>query len=72
MTLKSLLARGRYGFQQERDALIGAFIKIREGVYKGHKGRVKNIKGKNVQVELEAQMRVVLGKFFDELSNLLF
>ncbi|XP_071920979.1 putative transcription elongation factor SPT5 homolog 1 isoform X2 [Coffea arabica] len=56
----SMNARGRYGFQQERDALIGAFIKIREGVYKGHKGRVKNIKGKNVQVELEAQMRVVL------------
>nr|XP_027087859.1 putative transcription elongation factor SPT5 homolog 1 [Coffea arabica] len=56
----SMNARGRYGVQQERDALIGAFIKIRKGVYKGHKGRVKSIKGKNVQVELEAQMRVVL------------
>lgn len=56
----SVNARGRYEGQQEHDALIGAFVKIRKGVYKGHKGRVKDIKGKNVKVELEAQMRVVL------------
>ncbi|KAL3520615.1 hypothetical protein ACH5RR_018764 [Cinchona calisaya] len=67
----SMNAGGRYRSAREHDALVGAFIKIRKGVYKGHKGRVKEIKGKTVQVELEAQMRVVpvsLDKITDNMN----
>ncbi|KAL9245104.1 hypothetical protein vseg_018792 [Gypsophila vaccaria] len=41
------------------DALIGTTIKIRLGPYKGYRGRVKDIKGSTVRVELESQMKEV-------------
>ncbi|KAL7154912.1 hypothetical protein ABFS83_03G036100 [Erythranthe nasuta] len=39
--------------------LVGAAVKIRVGHYKGSKGRVVEIKGSTVRVELESQMKVV-------------
>ncbi|RAL37870.1 hypothetical protein DM860_000564 [Cuscuta australis] len=47
--------RGRGG----QDALIGAAVNIRLGPFKGCKGRVVDLKGTSVRVELEAQMKVV-------------
>ncbi|KAL8059507.1 hypothetical protein ABFX02_03G092200 [Erythranthe guttata] len=41
------------------DSLIGAAVKIRLGHYKGCKGRVVDVKGTTVRVELESQMKVV-------------
>ncbi|XP_021760950.1 putative transcription elongation factor SPT5 homolog 1 [Chenopodium quinoa] len=41
------------------DSLIGTTIKIRLGPYKGYRGRVKDIKGTTVRVELESQMKEV-------------
>ncbi|KAF3653304.1 putative transcription elongation factor SPT5 -like protein 1 [Capsicum annuum] len=56
-----LLRRHRGG--RGHDALVGADVKIRLGPFKGCKGRVVDIKGTSVRVELEAQMKVVTGKF---------
>lgn len=42
---------------------MGAFVKVRAGHHKGCKGRVKEVKGDTVRIELEAQMRIVTGKF---------
>ncbi|CAL1412672.1 unnamed protein product [Linum trigynum] len=50
--------RGRGG-RGGHDALIGTTIKIRQGPFKGYRGRVKDIKGQSVRVELESQMKVV-------------
>ncbi|KAK4490177.1 hypothetical protein RD792_000834 [Penstemon davidsonii] len=50
---------GRHGGGRGHDALVGATIKIRLGHYKGCKGRVKDVKGSMVRVELESQMKVV-------------
>lgn len=47
--------RGRGG----QDGLIGAAVNIRLGPFKGCKGRVVDLKGTSVRVELEAQMKVV-------------
>lgn len=41
---------------------MGAFVKIRSGQYKGCKGRVKDVKGDTVRIELESQMKTVAGK----------
>lgn len=41
------------------DSLIGTTVKIRLGPYKGYRGRVKDIKGTTVRVELESQMKEV-------------
>ncbi|GMI90818.1 global transcription factor group A2 [Hibiscus trionum] len=41
------------------DALIGTTVKIRQGPFKGYRGRVVDIKGQSVRVELESQMKVV-------------
>nr|GLL33113.1 putative transcription elongation factor SPT5 homolog 1 isoform X1 [Ipomoea trifida] len=54
--MSSLLVGGRHG---HNNALIGADVKIRVGPFKGCKGRVVNLKGNSVLVELEAQMKVV-------------
>ncbi|XP_060198465.1 putative transcription elongation factor SPT5 homolog 1 isoform X2 [Lycium barbarum] len=51
--------RGRRRGGRGHDALIGAGVKIRRGPYKGCKGRVVDIKGMSVRVELEAPMKVV-------------
>lgn len=42
--------------------MIGATVKICRGPHKGCRGRVVELKGDNVRVELEAQMKVVTGK----------
>lgn len=44
-------------------------MKIRLGPFKGCKGRVVDIKGTSVRVELEAQMKVVTGKCFSNVEN---
>ncbi|CAN1730646.1 Putative transcription elongation factor SPT5 homolog 1 [Linum perenne] len=59
--------RGRGG----QDALIGTTIKIRQGPYKGYRGRVKDIKDQTVRVELESQMKVITGKKLIYLSHLM-
>ncbi|XP_077214762.1 putative transcription elongation factor SPT5 homolog 1 isoform X2 [Tasmannia lanceolata] len=41
------------------DPLIGNTIKIRMGPFKGYRGRVKDVNGSSVRVELESQMKVV-------------
>lgn len=66
--LCALDGRGHRG-GRGHDALIGADVKIRLGPFKGCKGRVKDIKGTSVRVELEAQMKVVTGKCFFNVSN---
>ncbi|XP_019188292.1 PREDICTED: putative transcription elongation factor SPT5 homolog 1 [Ipomoea nil] len=48
-----------FGGRHGHNALIGADVKIRVGPLKGCKGRVVNLKGSSVLVELEAQMKVV-------------
>lgn len=50
---------GRRGGGRGHDALIGTNVKIRIGHYKGCKGRVVDVKGPMVRVELESQMKVV-------------
>lgn len=42
--------------------MAGALVKISQGHFKGYKGRVKEVKGQTVRIELESQMRVVTGK----------
>ena len=44
------------------DGLSGATVKIRQGPYKGYRGRVIEVKGNSVRVELESQMKVVTGE----------
>ncbi|KAL4280693.1 hypothetical protein GQ457_03G029670 [Hibiscus cannabinus] len=51
---------GRHrGGRGGHDALVGTTVKIRQGPFKGYRGRVVDIKGPSVRVELESQMRVV-------------
>ncbi|KAK9023641.1 hypothetical protein V6N11_003851 [Hibiscus sabdariffa] len=51
---------GRHrGGRGGHDALIGTTVKIRQGPFKGYRGRVVDIKGQSVRVELESQMKVV-------------
>ncbi|KAE8731825.1 putative transcription elongation factor SPT5-like protein 2 [Hibiscus syriacus] len=57
---------GRHrGGRGGHDALVGTTVKIRQGPYKGYRGRVVDIKGQSVRVELESQMKVVTGKYSD-------
>ncbi|KAK3043790.1 hypothetical protein RJ639_000489, partial [Escallonia herrerae] len=57
-------ASGRnWGGRGGHDALIGTPIKVRMGPYKGYKGRVVDVKGQTVRVEMDASMKVVTGKF---------
>ncbi|KAK8552326.1 hypothetical protein V6N13_120736 [Hibiscus sabdariffa] len=51
---------GRHrGGRGGHDALIGTTVKIRQGPFKGYRGRVVEIKGQSVRVELESQMKIV-------------
>ncbi|GMI90582.1 global transcription factor group A2 [Hibiscus trionum] len=51
---------GRHrGGRGGHDALVGTTVKVRQGPYKGYRGRVVDIKGQSVRVELESQMKVV-------------
>jgi hypothetical protein len=51
---------GRGGRGQ--DALVGKCIKIKSGPYKGYRGRVKEVTGALVRVELDSLMKIVTGK----------
>lgn len=53
--------RHRGGGRGGHDALVGKSIKVRLGPFKGYKGRVVDVKGTSVRVELESQMRVITG-----------
>ncbi|KAJ7965435.1 Transcription elongation factor SPT5 [Quillaja saponaria] len=50
---------GRHRGGRGHDGLVGATVKIRLGPYKGYRGRVVEVKGTSVRVELESQMKVV-------------
>ncbi|GAV67733.1 Spt5-NGN domain-containing protein/Spt5_N domain-containing protein, partial [Cephalotus follicularis] len=51
---------GRHrGGRGGHDALVGTTIKVRLGPFKGYRGRVVDVKGNSVRVELESQMKVV-------------
>ncbi|CAA0809969.1 Putative transcription elongation factor SPT5 homolog 1 [Striga hermonthica] len=49
----------RHEVGNSHNSLVGAFVKIRLGNYKGYKGRVVEVKAPTVRVELESQMKVV-------------
>ncbi|KAK9071293.1 hypothetical protein SSX86_009861 [Deinandra increscens subsp. villosa] len=54
------LPGGRHrGGRGGKDSLVGAGIKIRMGPFKGYKGRVVDVHGTSIRVELESQMKVV-------------
>ncbi|XP_043719311.1 putative transcription elongation factor SPT5 homolog 1 [Telopea speciosissima] len=50
---------GRHRGGRGHDSLVGSTIKIRLGPFKGYRGRVVDVKGQSVRVELESQMKVV-------------
>ncbi|GAU49387.1 hypothetical protein TSUD_407230 [Trifolium subterraneum] len=50
---------GRHRGGRGHDGLTGATVKVRQGSYKGYRGRVIEVKGTFVRVELESQMKVV-------------
>ncbi|KAI4307181.1 hypothetical protein L6164_030396 [Bauhinia variegata] len=50
---------GRHRGGRGHDGLAGATVKVRQGPYKGYRGRVIEVKGTSVRVELESQMKVV-------------
>ncbi|KAF7827360.1 putative transcription elongation factor SPT5-like protein 1 [Senna tora] len=50
---------GRHRGGRGHDGLAGQTVKIRQGPYKGYRGRVIELKGTSVRVELESQMKVV-------------
>ncbi|KAB1220919.1 hypothetical protein CJ030_MR3G026798 [Morella rubra] len=52
---------GRHRGGRGHDGLVGTTVKIRLGPYKGYRGRVVEVKGPSVRVELESQMKVVTG-----------
>jgi hypothetical protein len=55
-------AGGRHRGGRGHDGLTGATVKVRQGSYKGYRGRVIEVKGTFVRVELESQMKVVTGE----------
>lgn len=44
--------------------MVGSTVKIRQGHFKGYRGRVVDVKGQSVRIELESQMKVVTGKSY--------
>ncbi|KAK7311478.1 hypothetical protein RJT34_09653 [Clitoria ternatea] len=50
---------GRHRGGRGHDGLAGTTVKVRQGPYKGYRGRVIEAKGSMVRVELESQMKVV-------------
>ncbi|XP_057873734.1 putative transcription elongation factor SPT5 homolog 1 [Cryptomeria japonica] len=47
------------GGRRHEDILIGRTIKIRLGPFKGYRGRVVDVHGQSVRIELESQMKIV-------------
>lgn len=60
---------GRFRGGRGYDNLVGRTIKIRKGHHKGCNGRVKEVKGNTLRVELEAQMKVVTVNRDDVTDN---
>ncbi|CAM8979670.1 unnamed protein product [Rhodiola kirilowii] len=60
---------GRNGGGRGDDALVGSTIKIRKGAFKGYRGRVTGVKGQEVRIELESQMRIVTVRREDISDN---
>ncbi|KAJ1384409.1 Translation protein SH3-like domain superfamily [Sesbania bispinosa] len=54
-----LILEGGIGVEGGHDSLSGTTVKVRQGPYKGYRGRVIEVKGTLVRVELESQMKVV-------------
>lgn len=55
-----LPSAGRHrGGRGGHDPLIGTTVKVRQGPFKGYRGRVVAIQGQSVRIELESQMKVV-------------
>ncbi|KAL7208512.1 hypothetical protein ACSBR1_030284 [Camellia fascicularis] len=50
---------GRHRGGRGHDSLVGSTVKVRQGPFKGYRGRVVDVKGFSVRVELESQMKVV-------------
>ncbi|KAA8546512.1 hypothetical protein F0562_002749 [Nyssa sinensis] len=50
---------GRHRGGRGHDSLVGTTIKVRQGPFKGYRGRVVEVKGPSVRIELESQMKVV-------------
>lgn len=59
------IAGGRHRGGRGHDGLTGATVKVRLGPFKGYRGRVIELKGTSVRVELESQMRIITGKYSD-------
>jgi hypothetical protein len=55
-------ANGRGG-RRRHDSLCGATVKVRQGPYKGHRGRVIGVQGTSVRLELESQMMPIIGEY---------
>ncbi|KAL6635202.1 hypothetical protein ACP70R_027873 [Stipagrostis hirtigluma subsp. patula] len=53
---------GRGGGGRGHDALVNRCIKIKSGPYKGYRGRVKEVTGALVRVELDSLMKIVTVK----------
>lgn len=52
------------------DSLVGTTVKIHKGPYKGYRGRVKDVHGTSVRVELDSIMKVVSGKYLRFILSL--
>ncbi|WOK99795.1 transcription elongation factor SPT5 [Canna indica] len=50
---------GYRGGGRGHDSLVGKTIKIKSGPFKGYRGRVKEVKGPLVRIELDSQMKIV-------------
>uniref|UniRef100_A0A2N9GSU0 Transcription elongation factor SPT5 n=1 Tax=Fagus sylvatica TaxID=28930 RepID=A0A2N9GSU0_FAGSY len=61
--LQMTVSGGRHRGGRGHDGLVGTTVKVRQGPFKGYRGRVVEVKGSLVRVELESQMKVVTGKF---------
>jgi transcription elongation factor SPT5 len=61
-------AGGRFGGGgrggRGHNALVNRCIKIKSGPYKGYRGRVKEVNGALVRVELDSLMKIVTGEYF--------
>jgi transcription elongation factor SPT5 len=61
-------AGGRFGGGgrggRGHNALVSRCIKIKSGPYKGYRGRVKEVNGALVRVELDSLMKIVTGEYF--------
>jgi transcription elongation factor len=53
---------GECGGGRGHDALVNRCIKIKSGTYKGHRGRVKEVTGALVRVELDSPIKIVTGE----------